>query len=124
MTDNTVTQAHIKSTAIEGKRPRVLFHYAADLQLEHDHEPVEQVDAKAMPTKLWLHLASTEAESRFGYFFSGISTVFVEKYCFKRIIMLYWCLLTTTSFEMTILLLLSNTHSLLTLSFAIEAFLC
>ncbi|KAK0192266.1 hypothetical protein F5146DRAFT_496123 [Armillaria mellea] len=53
VTRNTRTHKHIKTTAIEGKQPRVLFHHAADLQLENNYVPdVEQVGAKAMATKV------------------------------------------------------------------------
>ncbi|KAK0480847.1 hypothetical protein IW261DRAFT_1145883 [Armillaria novae-zelandiae] len=80
VTWNSRTHEHIKTTAIEGKRPRVLFHHAPDLQLENNYVPdVEQVGSKAMATRMWLHLASAKPESRFGHFFSGISAVFVEK---------------------------------------------
>ncbi|KAK0211527.1 hypothetical protein IW262DRAFT_370751 [Armillaria fumosa] len=79
-TRNSGTHTHIKTTAIEGKRPPDLFHHAADLQLKNNYVPdVEQVGAKAIATRMWLHLASSKPESRFGYFFSGISAVFVEK---------------------------------------------
>ncbi|KAK0446020.1 uncharacterized protein EV420DRAFT_912428 [Desarmillaria tabescens] len=53
VTRNSRTGAHTQTTAIEGKRPRVLFRHAAGLQLEHDYMPnVEQADGRAMAIKV------------------------------------------------------------------------
>ncbi|SJL10557.1 uncharacterized protein ARMOST_13944 [Armillaria ostoyae] len=77
---NSRTRTHIQTTTIEGKQPRALSSHAASLQLEINYAPsVQQVDGKAMATRMWLHLASSSPPSRFGYFFSGISAVIVEK---------------------------------------------
>ncbi|KAK0223992.1 hypothetical protein IW262DRAFT_1295657 [Armillaria fumosa] len=110
------THAHIQTTAIESKRPRVLFGHSASLQLETDYAPnVQQFHEGAMVTgilqsfmyllveilnKPFLDVASPRiilATVAFWIFFSGILAIIVEKDCFLS------CLLTTTSVETTIL---------------------
>ncbi|KAK0192269.1 hypothetical protein F5146DRAFT_999485 [Armillaria mellea] len=106
VTRNTRTHTRIKTIAIEGKRPRVLFHHAPGLQLENNYVPnVEQVDAKAMATIVLKPFGCGFTSHRprhrhvLDIFPAEYSPSLSKKCYFSQIIMLNWCLPTTTSFE-------------------------
>ncbi|KAK0462903.1 uncharacterized protein EV420DRAFT_1638995 [Desarmillaria tabescens] len=74
------TGTPVKSTGIEAKEPRVLFHHATDMQKEYEYEPlIAQYNAKAMCSKAWLQLSTCNPASEYGIVFSGLSAVVVER---------------------------------------------
>ncbi len=53
------TRTPVKSTTMEAKQPRVMFHHATDMQNEYEYEPhIAQYDAKAICSKVTSHAYS------------------------------------------------------------------
>ncbi|PBK69031.1 hypothetical protein ARMSODRAFT_172319 [Armillaria solidipes] len=79
-TVNVATKTPVKSTAMEAKQPRVMFHHATDMQNEYEYEPhITQYNAKAICSKAWLQLSTCNPASQYGVLFSGLSAVVLER---------------------------------------------
>ncbi|KAK0239340.1 hypothetical protein EDD85DRAFT_1022702 [Armillaria nabsnona] len=83
----TATKTPVKSTTMQAKQPRVMFHHATDMQNEYEYEPhIAQYNAKAICSKAWLQLSTCNPASQYGVLFSGLSAVILGRCTCRRIL--------------------------------------